>query len=206
MEETKTTEQTTQAPVAEVAVDTKQPAQAAQNGQQRQRQGGRNSGGRQGQQRGPRQRRGTVDDDGFDTRILNIRRVNRMFKGGRRMRMSVFVVVGDRKGRVGLGLGKGADVALAQNKAIEKAKKSMIMVNLKGNTIPHEAMVKERSTRVLLKPAAPGTGLIAGATVKAVLEVAGIKDILSKIMGSTNQVNTAYATFESLKSLRSSRL
>ncbi|MBL8014934.1 MAG: 30S ribosomal protein S5 [Candidatus Doudnabacteria bacterium] len=146
------------------------------------------------------------DDDGFDSRIINIRRVSRMYKGGRRMRMSVFVVVGDRKGRVGLGLGKGADVALAQSKAVEKAKRSMITVNMKGSTIPHESLVKERATKVLLKPAAPGTGLIAGATVKAILEVAGVKDILSKILGSTNQINTAHATFNALKGLRAARL
>lgn len=145
-------------------------------------------------------------DDEFDSRIINIRRVSRMYKGGRRMRMSVFVVVGDRKGRVGLGLGKGADVALAQAKAVEKAKKALVMIALKGNTIPHETLIKQRATKLMLKPAAPGTGLIAGATVKSVLEVAGVKDVLSKIIGSSNQVNTAYATFNALKGLRAARL
>lgn len=145
-------------------------------------------------------------DDEFDTKILDIRRVSRMYKGGRRMRMSVFVVVGDRSGRVGLGLGKGADISLAQTKATEKAKKALIMVPMKGSTIPHQTTVKYRSTKIVLRPAAPGTGLVAGATVKAVLEVAGVKDVLSKLLGSTNAVNAAYATLSAIKSLRSTRV
>lgn len=153
--------------------------------------------------RKPRNRR---EDDEFDSRLLSIRRVSRMYKGGRRMRMSVVVIAGDKQGRVGIGLGKGADVSLAQSKAMEHAKRNLVMVPIKGNTIPHEVMHKYRSSKIMLKPAAPGTGLVAGATVKAVLELAGIKDILSKSLGSNNKINVAQAAIEALQSLRITRL
>lgn len=146
------------------------------------------------------------DESGLDTKILDIRRVSRMYKGGRRMRLSVFVVVGDRKGMVGVGLGKGADVRSAQQKAVEKAKRNMISVNLKGNTIPHELNHKFGSAKILLKPAAPGTGIIAGSSMRVVAELAGIKDILGKILGTNNAINNAYATMQALDSLRSTRL
>ena len=171
-----------------------------QQGNRPRQQHDRRQGGKQ-----HRPRRHEVDDE-FDTKIIRVRRVSRMYKGGRRLRLSVFVVAGDRNGRVGLGLGKGADVSAAQDKARVKAKKNVVMANLKGNTIPHEIEIKYKSSRLILKPAAPGTGIIAGATVKSVLELAGVKDALTKILGSTNQINAAYATIEALKSLRSSRL
>jgi len=165
-------------------------------------------GGRRDNRRGgkPNRQRRQEPDDGFDTRLIKVRRVSRMYKGGRRMRLSVFIVAGDRNGRVGLGLGKGQDVAQAQTKAVLKAKKNLVMASLKGNTIPHEIEVKYKSSRLILKPAAPGTGIIAGSTVKGVLELAGVKDALTKILGSTNQINAAYATIEALRQLRSSRL
>lgn len=166
------------------------------------RHGGR--GARSGAKRQPRKR--DREDDEFDSRILNVRRVSRMYKGGRRMRLSVFVVVGDRKGRVGAGSGKGADVAEARKKAIAQAKKNLVSVSLKGNTIPHEALYKYKASQVLVKPAAPGTGIIAGATVKAVLELVGVQDALTKVMNSSNQINVAYATLAGLKELRSTRL
>jgi len=122
------------------------------------------------------------------------------------MNLSVFVVVGDRKGRVGLGLGKGEDVKSAQEKAIAKAKKNLIFVPLKGNTIPHQILHKFRSSRVLLKPASPGTGVIAGSSVRMIAEVAGINDMLSKILGSNNKITNAYATVEALTQLRGTRL
>ncbi|MCA9379191.1 30S ribosomal protein S5 [Candidatus Dojkabacteria bacterium] len=153
-----------------------------------------------------RKPRGRREDDEFDSRLISIRRVSRMYKGGRRMRMSVVVIAGDKKGRVGIGLGKGADVSLAQSKAMEHAKRNLVMVPLKGNTIPHEVMHKYRSSKIMLKPAAPGTGLVAGATVKAVLELAGVKDILSKSLGSNNQINVAQAVIEALQTLRVTRL
>lgn len=158
-----------------------------------------------GDRRGPRRER-RENTDGIDSRIILIRRVSRMYHGGRRLRFSALVVVGDRNGQVGVAVSKGLDVASAQRKAVSKAKKSMIVVPLKGTTFPHEAQVKFKSSSVLLKPAAPGTGLVAGATVKAMLELAGVKDALTKVMGSTNKVNVAYATFASLKSLRAARL
>jgi small subunit ribosomal protein S5 len=153
-----------------------------------------------------KRRNNSREDDEFDSRLINIRRVSRMYKGGRRMRMSVVVVAGDKQGRVGLGIGKGADISLAQTKAMEHAKRNMIMVPLKGNTIPHEIMHKYRASRIMLRPAAPGTGLVAGATVKAVLELAGVKDVLSKSLGSNNQINVAQATIEALLTLRATKL
>jgi small subunit ribosomal protein S5 len=181
----------------EAAAVTEQPRGDFRGGRRdnRQRQGGR-----------PNRQRRQEPDDGFDTRLIKVRRVSRMYKGGRRMRLSVFIVAGDRNGRVGLGLGKGQDVAQAQTKAVLKAKKNLVMASLKGNTIPHEIEVKYKSSRLILKPAAPGTGIIAGSTVKGVLELAGVKDALTKILGSTNQINAAYATIEALRLLRSSRL
>jgi small subunit ribosomal protein S5 len=146
------------------------------------------------------------DQDQFEHKIIHIRRVNKMFKGGRRMKLSVFVVVGDKKGKVGLGLGKGDDVRSAQEKAISAAKKNLIMVPLKGNTIPHEVLQKFRASRVLIKPAAPGTGIVAGSSMRMVAEVAGINDMLGKILGSNNKISNAYATVYALNSLRSSRL
>ena len=145
-------------------------------------------------------------DDEFENKIVDVRRVTRMYKGGRRLRFSVFVVVGDRKGRVGLGLGKGEDVRAAQQKAINKAKKNMIYIPLKGNTIPHEVTHKKGAAKFLIKPAAPGTGVVAGSFMRMVAEVAGIKDLLGKIMGTNNNISNAYATVEALQSIRSSRL
>lgn len=143
----------------------------------------------------------------FDEKIINIRRVSRMFKGGRRMRLSVFIVIGDRKGRVGLGIGKGQDVRSAQQKAVNNAKKNLVQIQLNGNTIPHQIVYKLGASKIFLKPAAPGTGIVAGSSVRLVAEVAGIKDILGKILGkSNNKINNAYAAVEALKSLRSTRL
>lgn len=146
------------------------------------------------------------EKDPFDHKIIDIRRVTKMYKGGRRMKISVFVVVGDKKGKVGLGIGKGSDVKTAQDKAISKAKKSLSFVQLKGNTIPHQVKFKFRAATVLIKPASAGTGVIAGSSMRMVAEVAGIKDILGKVIGSNNQITNAYATIGALKSLRSTRL
>ncbi len=142
----------------------------------------------------------------YEHKIISIRRVTKMYKGGRRMKLSVFVAVGDKKGKVGLGLGKGEDVKSAQEKAISQAKKNMIMVPLKGNTIPHEILHKFRSSKILLKPAAPGTGIIAGSSVRMVIEVSGISDILGKIIGADNKITNAYATVQALGALRQTRL
>lgn len=137
----------------------------------------------------------------FDERTLHIDRVARVVKGGRRFRFRALVVVGDRKHRVGIGTSKGADVTSAITKATEVAKKHFIDVQLYKGTLPHEAEAKVSGARILLKPASPGTGLIAGGVVRTVLEVAGVKNALSKSLGSTNKTNTAYATIAALQSM-----
>lgn len=137
----------------------------------------------------------------FDERIINVNRVARVVKGGRRFRFQALVVVGDRKNKVGVGISKGADVTAAVTKATEVAKKHMITVSLYKGTIPHEAIGKVGGAKILIKPAAPGTGLIAGGVVRTVLEVAGVSNILSKSLGSSNKINTAYATLAALESL-----
>jgi small subunit ribosomal protein S5 len=137
----------------------------------------------------------------YDERTLNIDRVARVVKGGRRFRFRALVVVGDKKNRVGIGSAKGADVTAAVTKATEVAKKNFITVSLYKGTLPHEVEAKVAGARILLKPAAPGTGLIAGGVVRTILEVGGIKNALSKSLGSTNKTNTAYATIAALQSL-----
>ena len=137
----------------------------------------------------------------FDERTLHIDRVARVVKGGRRFRFRALVVVGDRKHRVGIGSSKGSDVTSAVTKAIDVAKKNMITVPLYKGTLPHEAEAKVSGARILIKPASPGTGLIAGGVVRTVLEVAGVSNVLSKSLGSTNKTNTAYATIAALQSI-----
>lgn len=157
------------------------------------------------QRRGNRGR-GRREEKEFETKVIEVRRVSRMYKGGRRMRLSVFVAVGDKKGRVGLGKGKGLDVRSAQEKAVARAKKNLVHVSLQGNTIPHDVDHKFKAAKILLKPASPGTGVIAGSSVRTVAELAGIKDLLSKILGTNNKITNAYATVQALDSLRSTRL
>src|SRR3972149_10223869 len=138
----------------------------------------------------------------FDKKIISIRRVAKTYSGGKRMRLSVFLVVGDRKGRVGVGIGKGSDVISAEEKAINQAKRSMVLIKLKGNTIAHEMLYKKGAAKVFMKPAAPGTGVIASGPLRAIFEAAGIKDILSKVIGCSNKIANAYAAFEALKKLK----
>lgn len=140
-----------------------------------------------------------VEEKQFDERVVNIDRVARVVKGGRRFRFRALVVVGDRKGKVGIGIAKGADVTAAVAKAVEVAKKHFITVNLYKGTIPHDAEAKVGGSRILVKPAAQGTGLIAGGVVRTVLEVAGVSNVLSKSLGSSNKINTAYATIAALQ-------
>lgn len=137
----------------------------------------------------------------YDERTLHIDRVARVVKGGRRFRFRALVVVGDRKHKVGIGSAKGADVTAAVTKATEVAKKHFIDVSLYKGTLPHEAEAKVSGAHILIKPASPGTGLIAGGVVRSVLEVAGVKNALSKSLGSSNKTNTAYATIAALQSL-----
>lgn len=138
----------------------------------------------------------------FKEKIVQIDRVARVVKGGRRFRFRAVVVVGNEKGKVGIGVGKGTEVSLAVQKAKAKAQKNMISVHLQGSTIPHEIQFSFGGAKVFLKPASPGTGVIAGGAVRAVVELAGIKDILSKILGSTNKVNNVQAAFLALKNLK----
>ena len=136
----------------------------------------------------------------FEEQVINIDRVARVVKGGRRFRFKALVVVGDRKTKVGVGVAKGADVQTAIAKATDVAKKNMITVPIVNTTIPHDAEVKLSGARVLLKPAAPGTGIIAGGVVRQIIGVTSITNLLSKSLGSTNKVNIAYATIEALRS------
>ena len=135
----------------------------------------------------------------FEEKIVQVNRVSKKTKGGNKISFSVLVVVGDKKGRVGVGLGSAPDVASSVRKAVGYAKKHLITVPMKGKTIPHEVRVKRGAAQVLLKPAPPGSGVIAGGAVRAVVEAAGIRDIVSKILGSKNQASNVYATIEALK-------
>ncbi len=144
--------------------------------------------------------------DAFEERVIEIARVAKVVKGGRRFRFRVTVVVGDKKGTIGMGTGKANAVPDAMRKASERARKNMRAVNLIGTTIPHEALGQVGGARVFLKPASAGTGVIAAGGVRAVLEVAGIRDILTKSMGSANVLNVVMSTFDALDKLRSAQV
>lgn len=138
----------------------------------------------------------------FEEYVINIDRVARVVKGGRRFRFKALVAVGDHKNRVGIGVSKGADVQSAVAKATDVAKKNIVTIPVTKNaTIPHDVEVKVSGARVLLKPAAPGTGVIAGGVVRSIIGLTGIHNLLSKSLGSTNKVNNAYATIEALRQL-----
>jgi small subunit ribosomal protein S5 len=141
-----------------------------------------------------------TEDKQFDERVVYVNRVARVVKGGRRFRFQALVVVGDHKGRVGLGISKGADVSAAVTKATDVAKKNLVKIPLYKGTLTHEVQAKVGGSNILIIPAAPGTGLIAGGIVRTVLEVVGIENALSKSLGSSNRINTAYASIKALSS------
>jgi small subunit ribosomal protein S5 len=151
---------------------------------------------RRDRDRGPRS-----EDSQYDERVVYVNRVARVVKGGRRFRFQALVVVGDHKGQVGIGVSKGADVSAAVTKASGVAKKNFVKISLYKGTLTHEVQAKVGGAKILIMPAAPGTGLIAGGVVRTVLEVVGIENALSKSLGSTNRINTAYATLQALSSM-----
>jgi len=148
-----------------------------------------------------RPRRRPVDE--FENEIIDIRRVSKVTKGGRNLKFRVTLVVGDRKGHVGVGLGNTTEIPLAIQQAIRDAKKNMITVNMTGGTLPHEVIGKFKAGNVLLKPAHPGTGIIAGVTVGAICRLAGVKDVLTKSLGTTNPLTLSKAAIQGLSQLRS---
>ena len=147
-------------------------------------------------------RRSDKPDDGLEEKVVQIDRVTRVVKGGRRMRFRATVVVGDKAGKVGVGVAKATEVPLAIQKASRKARADMISFDLKKGTILHEIIGKKGGARVFLKPASQGTGVIAGGAVRSVLEVAGVTDILSKMLGGNNKINNVRATLLALKALK----
>ena len=191
------------------AVQNTAPAQAgasrggARPGRGGMRGGGGDRGGRGGDRgKGRGGRRDEREPREFEQKILELARVTRVTKGGKRMRFRAAVVIGDRRGRVGFGVAKGADVSMAVEKAFRQAKKNLIKVPLVNETIPHEVMRKFAAASVLIKPAPQGTGLKCGGPTRIVLELAGVPNAVSKLLGSSNKINNAKATFVALKSLR----
>ena len=138
----------------------------------------------------------------FEQRIVDLARVTRVMKGGKRLRFRACVAIGDKKGNVGWSVAKGADVAIAVNKAVTHAKKDMFKIRLVDETIPHQIEVKFKAARVMLKPAVKGTGIIAGGAVRSILELAGVPNIYGKILGCNNKISNIEATFKALKALK----
>lgn len=177
------------------------PERAARSGGNRGRGGaggGHGGGGRGGDRRGRPER----EPREFEQKILELARVTRVTKGGKRMRFRACLIIGDRKGRVGMGVAKGADVAMSVEKAFRKAKKNMVTIPLIRETIPHIVDRKFAAAHVLLKPAPEGTGLKCGGPVRVILELGGVPNAVSKVMGSKNKINNAKAVIEALRALK----
>lgn len=168
---------------------------------------GGGQGGRGGNQRGGRDNRRGGDvpaEADYEEKNVEIARVTRVTKGGKRMRFRALTVIGNRKGRVGFGIAKGVDVAASTAKAVTQARKALLTVPLVNETIPHAVEVKFKAARLILKPAPKGTGIKAGGAVRIVLELSGIPNVISKMLGSSNKINNVKATFAALKKLRAS--
>lgn len=142
-------------------------------------------------------------DSGFVDHVVSLRRVTKVTKGGKRFSFAAFVISGDKQGKVGLGLGKSREVSMAIAKATNRARKRMIEVARRGSTVPYESLGKHGATRVVVRPASKGTGNIAGGAVRAIMDAAGVEDVLTKSMGSSNGINVAKATMNALAKLRS---
>ncbi len=139
----------------------------------------------------------------FDHKVVEVSRVTRVVAGGKRMRFRALVVIGDHKGKVGMGLKKGSDVSESVNKAVNQAKKNMVVLPLVNETIPHEMHMKYKSSTIMLKPAKPGTGVIAGGAIRSVMDLAGVKNVVSKMLGSNNKVNNVKAVFAAFNRMKS---
>ncbi len=159
-------------------------------------------GGRGGDRRGPPRGRRPEEPKEFDQRILSLDRVTRVTKGGKRMRFRATVIIGDHKGRVGYGVAKAADVSAAVNKAVTQAKKRLMTIPLVNETIPHQVEAKFGASKVLMKPAPKGTGVKAGGAMRVVMELAGVPNIIGKLLGGKNKINNTKATIDALQQLR----
>lgn len=149
--------------------------------------------------------KGKKEKPEYDQKLLDLARVTRVVKGGRRFRFRASLVIGNRKGKVGVGVGKGGDVSDAIKKAYDDARKNLIEIPTRRNTIPHDIQVKLGSAKIILKPAPKGRGIVAGGAVRAVVDYAGLKDVVSKSLGSSNKLNVARATVMALKKLTESK-
>lgn len=195
------TEQVTDKATTATATPAKKAMSFRRGGGQGQGQG---RGGRGGDKGGRGGRRGgrNQEEQEFAQKVIEIARVTRVMAGGKRMSFRAAVMIGDKKGRIGFGVKKGADVSMAVNKAVNQAKKNLVHVKMSGTTIPHEARYKYAAARVFFKPAPEGTGILAGGAVRSVLELSGLKDVVGKMFGSRNKINNVRAAIKALESLR----